>query len=88
MSEPTPTPETPAPAPRRPRRWLKILLVTVAVVVVGALVASAAYVYTIDRSVTQKIKREDVMPGDGDSARPSLDPEETGGFRPRLHPRL
>lgn len=80
MSEPTPTPETPAPAPRRPRRWLKILLVTVAVVVVGALVASAAYVYTIDRSVTQKIKREDVMPGDGDSARPSLDPEATGAM--------
>jgi polyisoprenyl-teichoic acid--peptidoglycan teichoic acid transferase len=78
MSDTTTTPETPATPPRRRRRWLRILLVSVAVVVVGALVASAAYVYTIDRSVTQKIKREDVLPGE--SARPSADPEATGAL--------
>ncbi len=82
MSDTTSTPETPATPPRRRRRWLTILLVSVAVVVVGAVVAGAAYVYTIDRSVTQKIKREDVLPGEGsgESARPSADPAATGAL--------
>ncbi|GAA3703033.1 hypothetical protein GCM10022204_20230 [Microlunatus aurantiacus] len=82
MSDTTTTPETPASPPRRRRRWLRILLVAVAVVVVGAVVAGAAYVYTLDRSVTSKIKREDVLPGEGSgaSARPSADPAATGAL--------
>ena len=82
MSDTTTTPETPASPPRRRRRWLRILLVAVAVVVVGAVVAGAAYVYTLDRSVTSKIKREDVRPGEGSgaSARPSADRAATGAL--------
>ena len=57
MSENAPTtPENPAPPLRKRRRWLKILLISVAVVVVGAVAASAAYIYSIDRSVTQNIR--------------------------------
>jgi len=86
MSENAPTtPENPAIPPRKHRRWLKILLISVAVVVVGAVAASAAYIYSIDRSVTQNIKRENVLPAEsptapGQSARPTSDPEATGAM--------
>jgi polyisoprenyl-teichoic acid--peptidoglycan teichoic acid transferase len=86
MSENAPTtPETPANPPGKRRRWLKILLISVAVVVVGAVAASAAYIYSIDRSVTQNIKREDALPaesptGAGQSARPTADPDATGAM--------
>jgi len=75
----TTTPETPATPPRKRRRWLKILLISVAVVVVGAVAAGAAYVYNVNQSVTQNIKREDVLPADS-STRPSADPEATGAL--------
>jgi hypothetical protein len=86
MSENAPTtPETPANPPGKRRRWLKILLISVAVVVVGAVAASAAYIYSIDRSVTRNIKREDALPaesptGAGQSARPTADPDATGAM--------
>ncbi len=75
----TTTPETPATPPRKRRRWLKILLISVAVVVVGAVAASAAYLVNLNQSVTQNIKREDVMPADS-STRPSADPAATGAL--------
>jgi LCP family protein required for cell wall assembly len=80
-----PMPEAPASPPRKRRRWLKILLISVAVVVVGAVAASAAYIYSIDKSVTQNIKREDVLPAEsptapGQSARPTADPAATGAM--------
>ena len=79
------TPEQPATPPRKRRRWLKILLISVAVVVVGAVAASAAYLYSIDRSVTQNLKRENVLPAEtptapGQSPRPTADPEATGAL--------
>lgn len=79
MSETAPTPEEQPATPARPRRrWLKILLISLAVVVVGAVAASAAYVYNLDRSVTQNIKREDVMPDE--SGRATADPEAEGAM--------
>lgn len=84
MSDATPeTPETPAVPPRKRRRWLRILLVCVAVVVVAAVSATAAYLYHLDRSVTQNIKRENVLPAEsptaeGQSPRPTTDPAATG----------
>lgn len=86
MSDATPTtPETPAAPPRKRRRWLRILLISVAVVVVGAVAATAAYVHQVDRSITQNIKRENVLPAEsptaeGQSARPTTDPEATGAM--------
>lgn len=94
MSDPTtPTPEDrpagpadqPATPERRPRRWLRILLVSAAVLLVGAVAASAAYLYSIDRSITQNIKRESVLPAEsptasGQAARPSADPAATGAM--------
>lgn len=79
------TPETPAIPPRKRRRWLKILLISVAVVLVGAVGASAAYLYSIDRSLTQSLQREDVLPAEtptapGQSARPSADPAAIGAM--------
>ena len=39
------------------------------------------YIYSIDRSVTQNIKRENVLPSDNPTApRPSADPEATGAL--------
>jgi len=81
----TTTPETPAAPPRKRRRWLKIVLISVAVVVVAAVAGSAAYVYNLDKSVSQNIKREDVLPAesptaDGQSARPSADPAAEGAM--------
>lgn len=64
-------------APTR-RRWLRVALISVAVVLVGAVVATAAYLYSIDRSVTQNIKRTDALPSG--SARPSADPGATGAL--------
>lgn len=81
----TTTPETPATPPRKRRRWLTVLLISVAVVVVGAVAASAAYLHSIDRSISQNIKREDVLPAEsptapGQSARPSADPAVAGAM--------
>lgn len=83
MSETASTPEEqhPVTPPRQRRRWLKILLISVAVVVVGAVAAGAALVYNLDRSITQSIKRENVLPSEDPAApRPSADPAASGAL--------
>lgn len=75
-------PETPVTPPRKRRRWLKVALITIAVLVAGSLAAGAAYVYHLDKSVTSNIKREDVLPtaAGEESTRPSADPAATGAM--------
>jgi polyisoprenyl-teichoic acid--peptidoglycan teichoic acid transferase len=75
------TPETPAAPPRKRRRWLRVLLVAVAVVAVGAVAAGAVYLYSIDKSITQTLKRENILPSENpDAPRPSVDPAATGAL--------
>jgi LCP family protein required for cell wall assembly len=67
--------------PRRgpSRRWLPIVLVAVAVVLVGALGAGFLYASSVDRSVNQNLQREPVLPdetptGKGAKPRPTKPP--------------
>lgn len=76
------TDTSPAPPARKPRRWLRITLLATAIIVAGAVVAGAAYLYSIDRSVVSNIKREQVLPAEtptapGQTPRPTADPEAT-----------
>ena len=92
MSEPpaepavAPPEQTPTAPGRKRRRLLPAILIGVAVLLVGAVVAAAVYVYSIDRSVTQNIKRlERLLPSEsptqaGASPRPTKDPEATGAL--------
>lgn len=85
MSDPeTGVPETPPGAAEPPKRrlWPKILIAAAAllVVVVGA---GAAYLYSIDRSVTKNITRADDLPSDtpsgsGQPPRPTRNTRLTG----------
>jgi LCP family protein required for cell wall assembly len=75
-----PAPETgPTPAPKKRRRALRLVLIGVAVVLVGAIGAGLLYAASIDRSVTQNINRADTLPG-GSSTDPGSpsEPAETG----------
>jgi LCP family protein required for cell wall assembly len=85
-----PRPQSPAPrrqqlpAPRG-RRVLTRILVAVAALLVVALGAGAAYVYSINRSVTNNLTRSDVLPGSSPSdpastTRPSREPQATGAL--------
>jgi LCP family protein required for cell wall assembly len=72
----------PAPELSR-RRILPIVLIAVAVLLVGSLTAVGIYAFTINRSVTNNIKRGDTLPSDTDpsaSPRPTKDPQETGAL--------
>ncbi len=78
---PSSEPNEPGAKPRRraPRRWLPIVLVAVAVVLVGALGAGFLYASSIDRSVNQNLQRERVLPaetptGKGAKPRPTKPP--------------
>lgn len=85
QTDPTTPDEQPVTPPRKRRRWLKIVLISVAVILVGAVAASAAYLYSLDRNVIQNIKRENILPGEtptapGQAPRPSADPAATGAL--------
>jgi LCP family protein required for cell wall assembly len=54
----------PGPPGRRKRRLLTRILIGVAALLVVALGAGAAYVYSINRSVTQNISRQDNLPAE------------------------
>ena len=73
-----------APLPRRTRRriWPRVL-VAVAILLVVVLGAGAAYLFTIDRSVTSNLNRGLDLPSDdptaaSEEARPTKEPQETG----------
>jgi polyisoprenyl-teichoic acid--peptidoglycan teichoic acid transferase len=72
------------PPPRRRRRLLKPMLLAVSAVLVLALGAGAAYLYSLDRSITQNIARQDTLPAatptGGQSPRPSRAPAATGAL--------
>ncbi len=78
MPEIQPPTEKPRRAERR-RVW-PIVLIAVAGLLVLALGAAAAYLITIDRSVTRNITRGVDLPGNDPSAapRPTKEPQETG----------
>jgi len=86
MSEnapPAPPTEQRANPRRRRRRTLPTVLVGVAVLLVLALIGGAFYAFSIDRSVTKNITREDTLPDEtptipGESPRPTRDPADTG----------
>jgi LCP family protein required for cell wall assembly len=48
---------TPSVAPRKGRPWLVFIIAVAALVVVGALVAAALYIVSIDRAVNQNLQR-------------------------------
>jgi LCP family protein required for cell wall assembly len=76
--EPGPAP-VPAQAPRR--RLLPKILIAVAALLVVALVGGSVYAYTINRSVTKNISRQDNLPADsGATPRPARDPQVTGAL--------
>ena len=56
------------PPRRRQRRLVTRLLIGVAALLVVALGAGAAYVYSINRSVTQNISRQDNLPAESPTA--------------------
>src|SRR5918993_546208 len=73
-----------APLPRRTRRriWPRVL-VAVAILLVVVLGAGAAYLFTIDRSVTSNLNRGLDLPSDdptaaSEAARPTKEPQEIG----------
>lgn len=72
-----------APAAPPKRRLIPRLLIGVAALLVVVLGAGAIYAYTIDRSLTKNISRQDNLPADnptapGQSPRPTRDPQITG----------
>jgi LCP family protein required for cell wall assembly len=73
-----------APPPRRARRRIwPLVLITVAVALVLAMGAAAAYLFSIDRSLTTNLTRGVDLPTDDPSAppgeaRPTKEPQETG----------
>jgi LCP family protein required for cell wall assembly len=64
-------PDTPRSRPRRAvrRRWLPIVLISVAVLVVGVLGAGLIYASSIDRSLNQNLQRESVLPAETPTAK-------------------
>jgi LCP family protein required for cell wall assembly len=66
---------------KRPRRLLTKLIIGVAALLVVAVGAAGAYVYSINRSVTHNITRTDSLPADpGATTRPSAVPQATGAL--------
>ncbi len=63
----------------KPRRTLRVVLIALAVVLVGALGAGAFYAVTIDRSVTSNINRADTLPGDDPGATTTEAPAPESG---------
>lgn len=63
--------------PKKRRRTLRILLIAVAVLLVGAVGAGAFYAFSINRSITQNINRAATLPGGDPSADPTVD-SQTG----------
>lgn len=79
--QPEPSADTPgAPAPRR-RRW-RWVIGGVAALLVVAVGAVAVYAVTLNRTVSENIRREDTLPSSGPSGspRPSTDPLATGAL--------
>ncbi len=69
-------PEGPVTAPKKRHRALRVVLIVLATVLVGALGAGAYYAVSIENSVTQNINRADTLPADGTtSASPTTEPE-------------
>lgn len=78
--EAAPTPAAPPKKPLLPR-----MLIGVAALLVLVLGAGSIYAYTIDRSLTKNISRQDNLPADnptepGQSPRPTRDPQITGAL--------
>jgi LCP family protein required for cell wall assembly len=72
-----------APPPRRARRVWPRVLIALGIVLVLAIGAAAAYVFTIDRSLTSNLTRGVDLPSDDPTAapgegRPTKEPQETG----------
>jgi LCP family protein required for cell wall assembly len=62
--------------PKKRRRTLRIVLITVAVLLVGTVGAGAFYAFSINRSITSNINRAATLPGgDNPSADPTVDPQ-------------
>jgi polyisoprenyl-teichoic acid--peptidoglycan teichoic acid transferase len=70
-------PEGNITAPKKRRRALRVALIVLATVLVGALGAGAYYAVSIENSVTNNINRADTLPaaGSADSASPTTEPE-------------
>lgn len=74
-ANPTPVgpeaPDAPDSGPRDQarRRWLPIVLIAVAVVLVGTLGAGFIYASSVDRSVNQNLRREPVLPAETPTAK-------------------
>ena len=68
-------------APKKRRRVLRVALIVLATVLVGAVGAGAYYAVSVENSVTDNINRADTLPGDGSSDSTSTSPTsepETG----------
>jgi LCP family protein required for cell wall assembly len=79
---PAPSPAGAAPRRRARRVWPRVLI-ALGIVLVLAIGAAAAYLVTIDRSVTSNLTRGVDLPSDDPSAgpgeaRPTKEPQETG----------
>jgi LCP family protein required for cell wall assembly len=77
-------PNSPRPR-RRKRRLLHRVLIVVAAVVVLAAGVGGAYLYSINRSLTQNLSRSDSLPDEtptapGQSPRPPVSPQATGAL--------
>jgi LCP family protein required for cell wall assembly len=75
----------PQPPAGRKRRPLPKILIAVATVLAVALAGGAIYAFTIDRSLTNNITRQNDLPSDspsgvGQSSRPARDPQITGAL--------
>ena len=68
---PSPPETVPAPKPAKRRRVLPIVLASVAATLVAVLAVAAIFVKQVERSMTESLEREDLMPTDSSTAHPT-----------------
>lgn len=79
FTEDEPRQERPRPPKKKRGRALPAVLIAVAGVLVLALVAGFLYAASLNKSVSENIRRDDTMPGESDTDRPDKQPSQEKG---------